>query len=117
MNAVAAEFQGELIARLLARIEALEKRVFAPPVDMIRIEPRRALISELAVIVSQKYDLSVADLRGPDRHFKIAHPRQHLMLLAHDAGHSTGKIGRYLGGRDHTTILHGIKAARERLAG
>lgn len=61
-------------------------------------------------------ELSLAELRGPSRCRYVAWPRQDAMRLLQDAGFSLPEIGRYLGGRDHTTILEGIRASKAREA-
>lgn len=56
-------------------------------------------------------------LKGPDRHRSVAHARQELMaLLREQTDKSTTWIGRFLGGRDHTTVLHGVKRHKARAA-
>lgn len=72
----------------------------------------RGIIEDVAI----KHGLSVADIIGRyDRQF-FAPQRHEAMFLAHEAGHSLPLIGRVMGGRDHTTILHGVRAHRARVA-
>ena len=54
-------------------------------------------------------------LRGKGRAKQVVLPRQVAMyLLREDAGASLVEIGRLLGGRDHSTVLHGVgKIGRE----
>ena len=54
-------------------------------------------------------------LRGKGRARQVVLPRQVAMyLLREDAGASLVEIGRLLGGRDHSTVLHGVgKIGRE----
>ena len=59
---------------------------------------------------------SVEDLTGQNRFLPVVKVRQHAMLLAHEAGYSTPQIGRAFS-RDHTTVLHGIRAAQRRASG
>jgi chromosomal replication initiation ATPase DnaA len=50
------------------------------------------------------------------RAFAIAHPRQEAMWRMRQAGKwSLPQIGRFLGERDHTTVLSGIRAHQKRL--
>jgi chromosomal replication initiation ATPase DnaA len=77
------------------------------------IGAERRRMRDIIAEVSQTSGVSIADLRGPDRHRRIAWPRQAAMLLMHEAGHTLPQIAEYLH-RDHTTILHGIKRARAR---
>jgi chromosomal replication initiation ATPase DnaA len=73
----------------------------------------RRRMFHLAARIAAHYGLTVDDFRSPIRRRPIAWPRQEFMLAAHEAGFSMPQIGRFLG-RDHTTILHGIRAARKR---
>jgi chromosomal replication initiator protein len=51
---------------------------------------------------------------GPKRMRTIARPRQIAMYLAKNmTTRSLPEIGRRFGGRDHTTIMHGIRKIEE----
>jgi chromosomal replication initiator protein len=55
------------------------------------------------------YNVTRALLLSARRARFIARPRQVAMWLCRDlTRHSTLQIGRWFGGRDHTTILHGV---------
>lgn len=56
-------------------------------------------------------EVSLSELEGDGRYRSIARPRQIVMfLMRRYCPHlSFPAIGRLLGGRDHTTILHGVK--------
>lgn len=58
--------------------------------------------------------IDLFDLRGPARHEPLVHVRQDAMRAMADAGFSTTQIGRFLGGRDHSTVIWGINQSRER---
>ena len=49
------------------------------------------------------------DLRGPCRAAALVRARQVAYWLGRDHGHSLTRIGRALGGRDHTTVLQGLR--------
>lgn len=67
--------------------------------------------------VAQRHKLCVEDLEGPRRSRKIAWPRQEAMAeLYARTSLSLPAIGRRLGGRDHTTVLYGIKRHMARVA-
>ena len=56
----------------------------------------------------KQYGVKMADLQGKGRKSEIVFARQLLMYLAHKYTKlSCADIGRKLGSRDHTTILHG----------
>jgi chromosomal replication initiator protein len=60
--------------------------------------------------VASFYRIDVEELVGRRRSQRIVFPRQVSMYLMHEeAGASLSQIGQMLGGRDHTTILHGCQ--------
>ena len=60
--------------------------------------------------VSNYYKISISDLTGQKRTRNIARPRQMAMTLAKElTSLSLPAIGSSFGGRDHTTVMHGVK--------
>jgi chromosomal replication initiator protein len=60
--------------------------------------------------VARHYHLSEEQLTGPGRARALSVPRQLAMyLIREETGTSLPQIGQLLGGRDHTTILHGCE--------
>lgn len=105
------------LAKALARIARLEAAKKKPkPVPMLTLEERTARIAmgKIAVWVAEKHNVTVERMRSHDRRQVFMAPRWEAWKLCHEAGFSTPMIGRFFGGRDHTTILHGIRAARKR---
>ncbi len=108
--------------RLIAKYAStvLFKRRFQ---SKVVLQPRQATLflmpegslSVLADKVAIEYGVTVRALRGPSRLQCHTRPRQHLMALAHAAGHSLPKIGAFLS-RDHTTVLYGRDAHNSRLS-
>ncbi len=72
------------------------------------IESHRDItISDITKIVTERYDVRLADLQSKNRSQSIALPRQICMYLARKlTNHSLEEIGGHLGGRDHTTVMH-----------
>lgn len=71
-------------------------------------QPRSVSGQDVLEAVSAYYSISVEDLVGPRRSRNITVPRQMIMYLSRlltDA--SLPRIGEMLGGRDHSTVLHG----------
>ena len=63
------------------------------------------------------HGLSAADLTGPSRRRQVAQARGMAMYLARTlTAQSLQAIGRACGGRDHTTVLHGIRVTEGRRA-
>ncbi|PIP61096.1 chromosomal replication initiator protein DnaA [Candidatus Roizmanbacteria bacterium CG22_combo_CG10-13_8_21_14_all_38_20] len=69
----------------------------------------RATVSDAMKLVSNQFNITLSDLKGERRTRSIAAPRQILMyLLRKELKMSFQDIGLFLGGRDHTTIIHGV---------
>ena len=79
---------------------------------------RRAHITPSQVIetVAKFYNISVAGMVSPARNKELVQPRQVAMyLIRQETDASLLEIGNLLGGRDHTTVLHGIERIKDRL--
>ena len=85
--------------------------------DILRASDRRVTIDEIQRKVAEHYNIRLADMIGSKRTRTIARPRQVAMYLAkHLTMRSLPDIGRRFGGRDHTTIMHGVKRIDELIA-
>lgn len=63
--------------------------------------------------INQYFNLKMSDITGPRRQKGIVLPRQLAMFLMYEECKlPMEKIGEILGGRDHTTVLHGIEKIR-----
>ena len=83
-------------------------------VDILRASDRKVTIEEIQRKVAEHYNVRLSDLVGPKRVRTIARPRQVAMYLAKSlTTRSLPEIGRRFGGRDHTTIMHGIRKIEE----
>ena len=68
--------------------------------------------------VQRKHGVSYVELLSDRRSRYVAWPRQEVMYrAAKETRLSLPAIGRLLGGRDHTTILHGIRQHAKRMRG
>ena len=75
---------------------------------------RRITVDEIQKVVADHFNLKQADLLSERRTRAIARPRQIAMYLCKQ--HTTRSypdIGRRFGGRDHTTVLHGVRKIEE----
>lgn len=73
--------------------------------------------AEILARVAAKHGLSVEDLKGDSLKRRITLPRQEAMhALCAEGLWSTTRIGWLLGGRDHTTVIHGRDAHAKRMA-
>ena len=78
--------------------------------DILRASDRKVTVEEIQRKVSEHYNIRLSDLIGPRRVRTIARPRQVAMYLAKQlTSRSLPEIGRRFGGRDHTTVMHGVR--------
>lgn len=74
-------------------------------------------VSWIIKATAQYFDISSEDITGPSRKNRESFPRQVAMYLARDVTtRSTTEVGMAFGGRDHTTIVHGVAAVKRRMA-
>jgi hypothetical protein len=66
--------------------------------------------------VADKHGVTVLDLKSDRRFQKIVEARWEVFYRArHETALSLPQIGRMVGGKDHTTVLHGIKQHTKRM--
>ncbi|MBQ2799789.1 MAG: chromosomal replication initiator protein DnaA [Lachnospiraceae bacterium] len=70
--------------------------------------PREVTLQLILDVVADHFHVSPDDIISSKRQSEIVMPRQIVMYLCRDTGKfSLKNIGKFLGGRDHTTIIHG----------
>jgi len=85
--------------------------------DILRASDRKVTIEEIQRRVAEHFNIRLSDMIGPKRVRTIARPRQMAMYLAKQlTPRSLPEIGRRFGGRDHTTIMHGVRRIEELMA-
>jgi chromosomal replication initiator protein len=73
-------------------------------------------IGEIQAAVSTHFGVSAQELLSSSRSARIAWPRQLAMYLARElTDESLPAIGRYFGGRDHTTVMYACRRASARI--
>lgn len=82
--------------------------------DVLRASERKISIEEIQRKVSDHYNIRLSDMIGPKRVRNFARPRQVAMYLSKQmTSRSLPEIGRCFGGRDHTTVMHGVRRIEE----
>ncbi|NVK13021.1 MAG: chromosomal replication initiator protein DnaA [Rhodobacteraceae bacterium] len=82
--------------------------------DVLRASERKITVEEIQRKVSEYYNIRMSDIIGPKRLRSYARPRQVAMYLCKQlTSRSLPEIGRRFGGRDHTTVMHGVKRIEE----
>ena len=114
------ELEGAL-NRLVAHAELVNRPVTLETAldllqDILRANDRRIGIEDIQKKVAEHFNIRLADMHSPRRARAVARPRQIAMYLAKQlTTHSLPEIGRKFGGRDHTTIIHGVRKIEELL--
>ncbi len=89
----------------------IRMEVAAQALNDADLENRRSKITPEGIInqVTSYFKVSLTEIRGRGRSKEIVLPRQVAMyLLREETGASLVEIGQLLGGRDHSTVMHGI---------
>lgn len=82
--------------------------------DVLRASERKITVEEIQRKVSDYYNIRLSDIIGPKRLRSYARPRQVAMYLCKQlTSRSLPEIGRRFGGRDHTTVMHGVRRIEE----
>lgn len=85
--------------------------------DIISPDEKRAITPEYIInVVSEHFDIPVEDILSNKRSSRIVFPRQIAMYLCRDMTDTALKvIGKHIGNRDHTTVMHGIEKIEKEL--
>jgi chromosomal replication initiator protein len=77
-------------------------------------EPRT--LAEIQAAACRHFEISPEELLSPSRTARVAWPRQVAMYLARElTDESLPAIGRHFGGRDHTTVIHAVRRAEQKI--
>jgi chromosomal replication initiator protein len=75
---------------------------------------RRITVDSIVRAVADRFSMQPAQLKMKSNTRQIAYPRQVAMFLVKELTHaSLPEIGRYFGGKHHTTVLHSIQKIEE----
>jgi chromosomal replication initiation ATPase DnaA len=95
----------------------IDADVAAEKARLDSVRPRSVEIAKIQSVVADHYRLSRVEMISARRHQRIVFPRQVAMYLAKVlTTRSYPEIGRRLGGRDHTTVMHAVRKIESRVA-
>ncbi len=78
--------------------------------SMVNSKKKSVTLSKIAESVATFYSITMEDLLKQSRRKEFVKPRQTAMYLARkELGSSFPSIGDFFGGRDHTTVMHGVE--------
>ena len=82
----------------------------------VKTDNQALTIDDIIRIVSTHYDVTEQQVKGRLRKREIVLPRQVIMYLADKhIRMPTSRIGRCVGGRDHSTVIHSIRLITEKI--
>lgn len=116
------ELEGALI-RIFACSSLMQQKITLEFVQKIIKQTGKKIIKQpshgfdhVLQTVSTHYACCPDDLRSKNRNKEIAQARQVAMFfLKQFTGKSLRTIGQFLGGRDHSTVLHGLEKIEEQI--
>ncbi len=104
-----------LLLRIITQAQALNKDIDESLISSVLSLSRDEKINsfhpdELIKNICNYYNVKPTQLKSPKRDAFLVRPRQIAMyLLKKEVGLTFVEIGNLLGGRDHTTVMHGVE--------
>jgi len=75
--------------------------------NILQHEEKTITVEHIQRLISEHYDIPIADLKSKKRTKKVAFPRQVAMHFCRELTDlSLIEVGSHFGGRDHTTVMH-----------
>jgi chromosomal replication initiator protein len=114
------ELEGALVT-VRAYSSLVEKEVTLELVEEVlkdtigRVRAKQITPDYVQKVVSDYYDVRIADLKGRSRQRTIAFPRQVAMYICKRLipAMSLTEIGECFGGKDHATVIHACKKVEQ----
>lgn len=80
------------------------------------LQARRPTLKLISSMVGRRFTVTLGQLQGPSRKQAIVRARSAAMWLAKQhSGLSYVQIGRFFGGRDHSTVIHACRRVEEKV--
>jgi chromosomal replication initiator protein len=90
--------------------EDLARQIIGKPSLNTDTKPKISVLpNQVVEVIIKKFNLSVSQIKGSRRSRSLARPRQILMyLLRTELSLSLDEVGTWVGGRDHSTVIHAV---------
>ncbi len=106
------EIQTRKVSLSLSLVQSLLGKGLETPKEK---KPKKT--KEIIKIIADYYNLKITDLKGKKRKKEVVLPRQIAMyILRTEINLPLVTIANFLGGRDHTTVIHGVEKITKRLS-
>lgn len=104
-----AGFHGRPVDQAIAE-QAFHSFTAKPGITQIRGESTGADYESVQKVVAHHFNVRASELCSNKRHRSIAYPRQIAFYLCREVlKASYPDIGKHFGGKNHTTVMHGVK--------
>ena len=80
-------------------------------VDSLGMTPRQINMLQIEAI-AKAHCFTLEDILGPRKFKPLVAVRRKCIVVLRQKGYSTTEIGRIMGGRDHSTIVHALKMSK-----
>jgi chromosomal replication initiation ATPase DnaA len=91
------------------------KPTIAAGITVSKLPPRQSTL--ILQDVADRHGVTVDDIKSPLRIKRVVIARQEAYYLLREAGYSFPQVGRFCGGRDHSTVVHGVGMHENKLKG
>ncbi|MFC1627192.1 chromosomal replication initiator protein DnaA [Patescibacteria group bacterium] len=108
LEGILMRLNSEMLARKEPLTEELAMALLGKINGEVSVPKKKISAKQIIGEVAKYYEIKVTDIKGDRRLKVISLPRQIIMyLLRKELRIPLKEVGRLLGGRDHTTIMHG----------
>jgi chromosomal replication initiator protein len=84
--------------------------------DIFEVRRGEPCMDDIVQIVTEHFSVKLSDLQSKRRTASVTYPRQVAMYIARKVTrHSLEEVGRFFGGRDHSTVLYAIERIGSRI--
>jgi len=90
-------------------------RIRRPGTIGLQLSGPAAPVAQALATVARRFGMTVADLTGQDRHKTVARARHVAAWVLRQHGLSYPEMGRALGDRDHSTMMHSVRVVQARI--
>lgn len=115
------EMEGALcsiVAHAQFHNKAVDQELVARALKVQHFKTIKPDLLTIQKIIARHYGLTPSDLKSTSRQRKFAYPRQVAFYLARElTDASFPEIGHAFGGKDHSTVMYGVKKVAKLLAG
>ena len=102
---------GEIDAECLSKLKKLPARSMISTAEMTEVQ-----MMDVVYPIATRLGVSISKMKGPSKERHIVSARDTAIWALHSSGlYSSTMIGKFMGGRDHSTILVAIRRYKRQM--